>query len=172
MTSFGTLFFKLLATVTLVERACSDSQTKNFPEYLDFRNILIFKQPIHFISTKQSRKGHFCPVDSITLVNLVSDKLLTFLNSSSNPSRFMITKVSSTYSNQIFGGRGHLEIALVSIECINKLAKIKETDDVIATPFVYQYKSPLKPKNMGSRALVMSEGPNQHPCFSSVSKSN
>lgn len=99
---------------------------------------------------------------------ILSDKLLTFINGSSNPSLFMMTKMSSTYLNHIVGGRGYFEIALVSNECINKLVTIGETCNPIASPVCLHKSRELKNVEYKhrSRALVISEGPNLHCCLS------
>ncbi|CAI2725577.1 unnamed protein product [Schistosoma spindalis] len=101
--------------------------------------------------------------------------LLTHLNSSSKLSCFIMTKVSSTYLNQIFGGMEHIEIAFVSNECMNTLATIGVTDDPITTPVVCLYKSPQKIKKTveckhKSNALIMSEGSRGQRCLSFINR--
>ncbi|VDP26899.1 unnamed protein product [Schistosoma mattheei] len=68
----------------------------------------------------------------------------------------------------------HIEIVLVSSECVNKLATIGETGDPMATLSVCLYKS-RKLKTVEckhrSNALIMSERSGGQRCLSSVSES-
>ncbi|VDP68914.1 unnamed protein product [Schistosoma mattheei] len=69
----------------------------------------------------------------------------------------------------------HIEIALVSSECMNELATIGETGDPIATSSVCLYRSPRELKTVEckqrSNALIISGGSKGQRCLSSVSES-